>query len=547
MKRRIPALMAALVLAVAGCTPAVAPAPTSAPASPSRGEIAIRGCSPVGPLLPAATLDPCGLRVVEAVNSGLTRANPATGQPELELADAIDSTDPQTFTVRLAKGKKFQDGTEVRARNFVSAWNWAAYGPNQMAAQSWFSFIEGAEAMNCAPGEPCSLDGRPASISGLKVIDDHTFSIRTTHPMVDLRTQLAHPVFSPLPDSFFAEGAGKEMFGQLPVGAGPFRIDRNTATEFILDAADEYAGPRRPKVARVTIRKYDDPARGWDVAKAYNDVVANNLDFTDVIPTDQLADDVWKSDLPERHGVGTTQTVETLSFVAADQKLADPRLRQAISMATDRGALARQVFAGTREAAQSWVSPAVPGYTADACGDMCTYDLAAARSLFQQAGGYSGEFWITVNGDGGNKQWADAVCNQLKNALELNCRVSVLANQAAVLQALGQKQLTGLVLQGWDPDPLSADATLAVYVSGSPRNAVGYRNQAFDSAMSEARRAITQAEANAAYHRAELLLRDNPPAVPLWYADSLSGWSNRVTDVTVTPFGGLDLSAVRLK
>jgi oligopeptide transport system substrate-binding protein len=547
MKGRITTLLAVLVLVLAGCTAPAAPLPPIGPEPEFRGEITVRGCTPVRALLPAATLDSCGLRVGEAVNAGLVRVNPDSGQPELELAEAIESSDAQLFTVRLAKGRMFHNGTEVRARNFVAAWNWAAYGPNQMLGQTWFRFIEGAAAMNCPRSGPCGKDSRPTSMTGLTVVDDYTFTMRTTRPMTDLRTRLAHPVFSPLPDAFFAEDEGKDMFGKLPVGAGPFRITGNTESEITLEAAEEYAGPRRPNIAQVTFRKYDDPARERDVTTAYNEVVANSLDFTDVIPTDQFVDDVWKSDLPERHGVREIQSVETLAFVAGDRQLADPRLRQAISLAIDREALARQVFAGTREPALSWVSPAVPGYRANACGDLCSYNLVEARRLFQQAGGYSGEFWVTVNGDGGHKQWADAVCNQLKNTLGLDCRVKVLANQAAVVRALGGDQLTGLVRQGWTMESLSADAALSVYAGESRRNTVAYRNPGFDTALVEGRTAVTQSEANAAYRRAELLLRDDPPSVPLWYAPALHGWSDRVTDVKITPFGGLDLASIRLR
>ena len=59
--------------------------------------------------------------------------------------------------------------------------------------------------------------------------------------------------------------------------------------------------------------------------------------------------------------------------------------------------------------------------------------------------------------------------------------------------------------------------------------------------------ATSQAAANEAYRRAEQLLAQDPPSVPLWYASTPVGWSNRVTDVKVTLFGTLDLSSIRVK
>lgn len=545
--RRVLALVAVVALLLTGCTRAeLPPVPPLAPQPQApQGEISIRACTPERPLLPAQTLGRCGQAVAEAVNARLVRLDPGTGQPVLDLAEAIDTEDSQTYTVRLARGRLFHDGTEVKARNFVSAWNWAAYGPNGMPAQSWFTLIEGGAEMNCPVDGSCSKDGRPTRLAGLRVIDDHTFTIRTIAPIVDLQARLSDVVFSPLPDAFFAEDEGKEAFGLLPVGAGPFQITGNNNQEITLTAYERYTGDPRPRVRTVVFRKYDNPAQDMDLNKAYADVVANNLDFTDIIPSDLLVDDVWQRDLAGRFGSRDTQVLQQLNFVSRDPRLADPRVRQAISMAIDREALARQVFAGTRVPATGWVTPTVPGYRADACGDLCTYRLSEARTLFREGGGYPGEFVITVNADGGHKQWADSVCNQLKNALELDCQVNLLTNQQAVLKALANNQLTGAVRQGWPADYPSAEASLRQFSSNSRTNLVGYRNQAFDDRFRAALEARSQADANAAYRRAELLLRDNPPSVPLWFAATPYGHSNRITDVRVTPAGNLDLLSVR--
>ncbi|MDO5682098.1 MAG: ABC transporter substrate-binding protein [Propionibacteriaceae bacterium] len=545
--RRMLAGLAVAVLLLTGCTSGGTPPvpPLAPPVAEPQGEIAIRSCTAEQPLLPAATLGPCGLAIVDVVTARLVRPDPVSGQPSLDLATAIETQDSQNYTVRLARGRTFHDGTEVKARNFVAAWNWAAYGPHRMPAQSWFAIIEGGAAMNCPPQGSCSKDNRPTQLSGLSVVDDYTFTIKTVRPLVDLQARLGHPVFSPLPDAFFAEDEGKDAFGKLPVGAGPFRIATNTNTEVTLTAVTGAGGGPVPKVATVRFKKYDDPTRNLDVNKAYTDVVANNLDFTDIIPSDLLVDDVWQTDLAGRFGSRDTHTLQQLNFVASDPKLADPRVRQAISMAIDRGALARQVFAGTRVPATGWVTPAVPGYQADACGDVCTYDLSRARTLFRDGGGYPGEFTITVNADGGHKQWADAVCNQLKNALELDCQVNLLATQEAVLATLRAGELTGAVRQGWAADYPLAEASLNQFRADSALNLVGYRNPTFDAQLLTALEATSQGTANEAYRRAEALLREDPPSVPLWFATTPYGYSNRVTDVRVTPSGALDLLSVR--
>lgn len=545
----------ACVLLLVGCTPEpTQPSdPQAPPADPAgagakvSGDVTVRGCTPYQPLIPANTLDSCGLRIMDGLTARLYRANSDTGVPEPDLAESVDTTDSQTFTVRLAKGRLFHDGTEVKARNVVSAWNWAAYGPNKMAGQSFFAPIEGAEQLACTPGASCSKDGRPTTMSGLKVLDDYTFTVRTTKPLTDFAARVSHPVFAPLPDAFFAEDDDKESFGKLPVGAGPFKIASNTTSEIALERFDGYTGRWPAQVRKVTFRMYDDTAKDYNLSKAYNDVVANRLDFTDVIPTDQLIDDQWQKDLPDRFALRDTRAVQQLSFAPGDKQLADPRLRRAISLGIDRQALARQVFNNTRAPATSWVSPVVPGYRTDACATTCSYDPVAARDLYSAAGGYSGEFTITVSADGGNKQWADALCNQLTNSLDLDCQVRVLSNQSAVLGAARGGRATGMIgvdaLSGY----VSPEPYLGRYRSDAWNNLGEYRNGGYDILVKQAAGATSQAAANEAYRKAEQLLAQDPPSVPLWYAGTPVGWSNRVGDVKVTLHGTLDLSSIKVK
>ena len=46
-------------------------------------------------------------------------------------------------------GYKFQDGTDVKAKNFVDAWNYTAYGPNGQAGRYFFDPIEGYADLQC--------------------------------------------------------------------------------------------------------------------------------------------------------------------------------------------------------------------------------------------------------------------------------------------------------------------------------------------------------------------------------------------------------------
>ena len=48
-------------------------------------------------------------------------------------------------------------------------------------------------------------------------------------------------------------------------------------------------------------------------------------------------------------------------------------------------------------------------------------------------------------------------------------------------------------------------------------------------------------QANADYQQAEALLAQDMPVIPMWYGKAVAGWSTKVDNVKVTPFGTFDL------
>src|SRR5207342_1749736 len=106
-----------------------------------------------------------------------------------------------------------------------------------------------------------------------------------------------------------------------------------------------------------------------------------------------LIDDKYKTDLPDRNAqkeAGGLTFVE-IANAKVDPRLADPKMRKAISMAIDRDTIIKQIFNGARVPATGWVSPVVDGYKAGQCGESCTFDPEKAKALLAEAGGWKGD------------------------------------------------------------------------------------------------------------------------------------------------------------
>ena len=539
------AALASLALIATGCGGGGAePEPGgSQPASQTGGEIVVAGCTPENPLIPGATSETCGGDIIDAMTSKLVEYNTENAAPENDIAESIETTDNKLFTVKL-KPYKFHDGTDVKAKNFVDAWNYTAYGPNGQGGSYFYAPVAGYKDVQC-PDDECKQKPKAETMSGLKVVDDLTFTIQTSEPVSNLPVRLGYSAFAPLPDSFFAD---PKAFEKKPIGAGPFKVDSISNTEFVLSKFADFSGTKKANVDKLTFRVYQDPAA------AYVDAVAGSLDYIDDsnIPQDQFVGDAYKTDFPDRTSQRESLVMSWIWFSSADPQLKDnPDLRKAISRAIDRDLIAKEIFQGTRKSATGWVSPGVDGYKPDTCGDSCKFDAAAAKQAFEAAGGYEGTLTMTYNADSPNKAWSEAVCNSIKNTLGIECVAVPTVDFATYNKKIDANELKGIFRGAWQADYPSIENYLSpLYAKGAwpPGSNWGrYDNPDFDALLAKAASAPTPDEANSIYQQAETLLAEDFPNAPLWYYTTTSAWSDRVTDVQVNAFGVLDFATIKVK
>lgn len=179
--------------------------------------VVVNGGEPPNPLIPTGTNDSQGGRILDRLFAGLMSYD-ATGHPSPEVAQSIDTTDNVNYRVVLKPGWTFTDGSPVTAHSFVDAWNYGALSTNGQLQQSFFSPIDGFDAVAGLTG-----DGTPTAttMSGLRVINDLEFTVRLKAPTIDFRMRLGHSAFYPLPRAAFRD---MSAFGQHPIGNGPYQL-----------------------------------------------------------------------------------------------------------------------------------------------------------------------------------------------------------------------------------------------------------------------------------------------------------------------------------
>jgi oligopeptide transport system substrate-binding protein len=508
--------------------------------------VTVRGCTPSFPMTPSATNSPCGLNVLNAVTARLVHYSD-NGEARTDLAESISTDDAKTWTVRIRDGATFSDGTPVTSASFVDAWNYAAYGPNNQVNAGYFSTIVGYDSVH--PLDPDGEEGLgqaplPGStqMSGLTVADDRTFTITLENADSTFPQRLGLVAFAPLPTSFFAD-QGQE-FSEEPIGAGPFLFDDWVRGESItLKENEDYSGPSRAKVKTVIFKMYDN-----DEA-AYNDVVAGTLDVTDVIPASAREDERYQDDLDDRWVASPKGQIQLLRFPDEDEddSYESARLRRALSLALDRTELVKIAPGEALVPATGWVPPGVAGYEAGRCGRTCLFDKAEADNLRDRAGGYDGTIKITYDAETptvSNPQIWTEVCKEIEDAINEECDV-VPASAARFNQLATDDQTDDLlVIDKVMAYPSIDDFLYPMYQRYGVANYADFSNQELNDALARAATRPNLDEAFDAYQDAEELLVEDMPAIPLWYVNSIAGFSDRVSGVKLDIFGLYDLTSL---
>ncbi|WP_390459607.1 peptide ABC transporter substrate-binding protein [Bifidobacterium apicola] len=482
--------------------------------------ISVFNPEPANPLIPSMTNEVGGGNPIDVMFSKLVRFDDK-GKPANEIAKQIKANEDNTqYTVTINDGWKFSDGTPVTAQSFTKAWSWASSIANKQLGSSFFANIKGYDDLQ-KEGTPSD-----AQLSGLKVIDDKTFTVDLTSPSSTFPIQVGYTAFAPLPESFYKD---TKAFGEKPVTVGPYKFqswEHNKAIKVVKDPA--YKGGIKVKNGGVEFRSYT------DATAAYRDVQAGNLDVLDTLPAS--ARKTFQTDntvqaINDPGSVIQMFTIPTyMKHFGQDQE--GKLRRQAVSMSIDRATIIKKVLSGTAKEVHDFTAPVIPGYSTDIKGsDVLKYNPTKAKELWAEANkispwGEGDTFKIAYNADGAHKEIYDAVTNSIKNALGIQAAGNPLPTFSEFRSNVQNRKFTDSAFRsGWQPDYPSPESYLSSNFASSAANGNGsndgdYKNPEFDNLMDKAASAKSIDEANKIYQQSEELLFRDLPAVPLYYQNS---------------------------
>ncbi|MCD4550001.1 peptide ABC transporter substrate-binding protein [Schaalia sp. lx-260] len=507
----VPTALALALTACSGGTSSNTAASGETAGDPTRLIKAWSG-EPQNPLIPANTNEVNGAKIINQVMAGLVYYD-LTGKTKMDVAESITSDDDTLWTVKLQKDRKFSDGTPVKAHNFVDAWKMGA--KEAMLSASFYADIEGAD------------DEGNGDLTGLNVVDDYTFTIKLKQPVSDWPDRMGYAAYFPLADSTLTD---PEAGGEKPVGNGPYMLESWThQVGAKLLPNPHYVGDNKPKNNGIDLVFYT------SLDAAYQDLSANNLDILDAIPDSAFTSymqDLQNRGLNQPSAVFQAFTIGGLDhFTGEEGKLR----RQAISMAINREEITEAIFAGTRTPAKDFTSPVVDGFNDKIPGnEVLKYNPEKAKELWAKADAispWSGSFKIAYNSDGGHQAWVDAVANQLKNTLGIDAGGNPYADFKSFRSDVTKRLITTAFRAGWQADyPGQYNFLAPLYGTGGSANDGDYSNPEVDSLLKQVF-AGSHEDSIKTLEKIQQILFTELPSIPLWYANTTSGWSANVENV----------------
>ncbi|WP_027661175.1 peptide ABC transporter substrate-binding protein [Salinispora fenicalii] len=508
----------------------------------SGGTLRVYAAEPAS-LRPSATDDEPAIYVIRQLYRGLVKYNTETGEPENDLAESITSDDQKLWTIKLKDGYTFENGEPVDADSFVRSWNYTAYGPNAEKNGYFMSRIAGIDAV-----QPKDPDGEgpaqaPAptaeTLSGLKKVDDLTFTVELNAPFSGFPTIVGYSGFFPMAQACLDD---VDACSETPIGNGPYKLDGQWEHEIEINLvrSDTWKGePGKPDAIHYRIFA--------DVDSGYAAFQAGELDVMYTIPSARFND--AKASYGDRLYEQEGDSLNYVGMPLWDDSFKDKRIRQALSLAIDRQSIIDAVFDGRNVAATGFIAPIFDGAREGVC-TYCKQDVEKAKELLAEAGGWpeGKKLILWANAGNNHEDWLQAVGDQIRNALGIDYELKVNLQFAEYLEVADKHDFTGPFRLGWGPDyPFLETFLTPLYGSNSDGNNTTFSNAEFDKLLAQGDSAPSLDEAISLYQQAEDIVAEEMPALPIYWRKETALYSENVDTFVWNPVSGAAYGEISLK
>lgn len=322
-------------------------------------------------------------------------------------------------------------------------------------------------------------------------------------------------------------------FNTNPIGTGPYRLTQlEHSKNILLSAYDDYF-EGRAKIDTISFSVVGDAMSRFLMLKSGT----IDIDSLEPMQLERQLDKNFldKFDIHE----SIAYTYSYLGFNLREKKFADPRVREALSLAINRDELIDILFFDHAKVCNGPFLPATKAYNEDVKAPK--QDIQKAKKLLQDAG-YNEKnplsFEIATSNSSTIRVYAAQILqHQLKKA-GVDVKLKIMEWQAFLNMVVFPRKFETILL-GWglskQPDPYMMWHSEADVAGGF--NIIGYHNDKLDKMIEESQSIVDQEKIMPLFRDMFKLIADDNPYLFLYIPTSITAVSKKIKNIEPSPSG----------
>jgi oligopeptide transport system substrate-binding protein len=473
-------------------------------------QILHRGVGPEVPDLdPQLAVGAGDFNILSALFEGLVTEDPVDLHPVPGVAESWEiSPDGLVYTFHLRADAKWSNGAPVTADDFVQSYQ-RILSPALAAENAYLLYVfQNAESFHKG-------GLKDFSEVGVRAVDPRTLRLTLEHPAPYLLSLLTQMSFFPVHVPTIAKNGAVAQRGNdwarpdTMVCNGPFVLNAwKTNQKIVVRKSPTYwdaASVRLQEIDFYPIESRDAEERAFR---------AGQLHLTEALPSGKV--DTYRRNQPALLRIDPYLATEFYRLNISRPFLNEPRVRRAMSLAIDRRALVENVLRGGQQPAFCLTPPNTAGYSAL---PGASYNPEAARALLAEAGYPGGKgaptLELLINQLESHRSVAEAVQEMWRK--ELGLQVKLVTQENRMLLSARRVGDFQILRSTWTGDFVDALSFLGVFTSTSGNNYTGWSNRTYDQLVFEAARVPDEGQRNSLLQKAEALLLEEAPILPLYH------------------------------
>lgn len=448
------------------------------------------------------------------------------------------SEDGLVYTFKLRKEGKWSDGKPVVADNFKYSWLRALN--KETAAEYAYQLYYIKNAKRFYDGEVS------ADEVGIKVIDDYTLEVTLENPTEYFPQLLAFTTYLPLrEDIVSANPEGWATNPETYVSNGAFKLVQwDMKDKLVFEKNENYWDKNSVKLDSLTFKLV------LDETTAYSELKAGNFDMVNSVPTNEVQPGIKEGlvhVIPKLGNYYFAINVGKQDTLKDDVKkvLSNKLVRQALNLAIDRQEIIDNVGKAEQVAAYSFVPLGITDKDGNEFASKKYYDpkdmksnIEKAKELLKEAGYENGNGIPTIelmyNSEGAHKD----ICQIIQqNWSEIGVNVELTNQEWAVFINTRQQGDYQIARHGWIGDYIDPMTFLDLWVTNGGNNDCGFSNSEYDSLIANAKIETDYNKRLEMLRKAEDILMDEMPILPIYYYTTVMAWNSNVKNVNVSTLG----------